>query len=178
MYQQHFPHSIHSHFFSFPRPSTKGTGNILLSTHLHSIFYIEHGKMSAKLKQPHQNFALLLLLLLLMTPTASSHASKPSNAVGEYISESGFYQSITLTDDKPVFEKKSKFQDISVLNSKHYGKILMLDGVIQLTEKDADSYNEMMAHPAMFSHQSPREFLSLGAVTGMCSVRSVIICIY
>jgi predicted membrane-bound spermidine synthase len=168
MYQQHFPHSIHSHFFSFPRPSSKGTGNILLSTHLHSIFYIEHGKMSAKLKQPHQNFALLLLLLLLllMTPTASSHASKPSNAVGEYISESGFYQSITLTDDKPVFEKKSKFQDISVLNSKHYGKILMLDGVIQLTEKDADSYNEMMAHPAMFSHPKPKRVLVIGGGDG------------
>jgi predicted membrane-bound spermidine synthase len=122
--------------------------------------------MSAKLKQPHQNFALLLLLLLLMTPTASSHASKPSNAVGEYISESGFYQSITLTDDKPVFEKKSKFQDISVLNSKHYGKILMLDGVIQLTEKDADSYNEMMAHPAMFSHPKPKRVLVIGGGDG------------
>lgn len=93
-------------------------------------------------------------------------ASKPSNVVGEYISESGFYQSITLTDDEPVFQKQSKFQDISVLKSKHYGKILMLDGVIQLTEKDADSYNEMMAHPAMFSHPNPKRVLVIGGGDG------------
>lgn len=98
---------------------------------------------------------------------AASRSSNPSpNTVGEYIAESGFYQSITLEGDEPLFEKKSKFQDISVLKSKHYGKILMLDGVIQLTEKDADSYNEMMTHPAMFSHPSPKRVLVIGGGDG------------
>lgn len=63
-------------------------------------------------------------------------------------------------------EKASKFQDISVIRSKHYGKILMLDGVIQLTEKDADSYNEMMTHPAMFSHTKPKRVLVIGGGDG------------
>lgn len=52
------------------------------------------------------------------------------------------------------------------MNSKHYGKILMLDGVIQLTEKDADSYNEMMTHPAMFSHPNPKRVLVIGGGDG------------
>lgn len=85
---------------------------------------------------------------------------------GEYISETGFYQSISLTDDVPILQRKSRYQDISILKSKHYGKILMLDGVIQLTEKDADSYNEMMAHPAMFSHPNPRRVLIIGGGDG------------
>jgi spermidine synthase len=42
----------------------------------------------------------------------------------------------------------------------------MLDGVMQLTEKDADSYNEMMAHPAMFSHPNPRRVLIIGGGDG------------
>lgn len=104
--------------------------------------------------------------MLTMFTGALSHASKPSNSVGEYIAESGFYQSIQLTGDEPVFAKKSKFQDISVLKSKHYGKILMLDGVVQLTEKDADSYNEMMTHPAMFSHPNPKRVLVIGGGDG------------
>lgn len=97
---------------------------------------------------------------------SSVAANKPTNVVGEYISESGFYQSITLTNDKPVYEKRSEFQDISILESKHYGKILILDGVIQLTEKDADSYNEMMTHPAMFLHANPKRVLVIGGGDG------------
>ncbi len=114
----------------------------------------------------HSSHSLLSLLMLLFSGKASSRIAKPLNVVGEYISESGFYQSITLMDEKPVYKKKSKFQDISVLKSKHYGKILMLDGVIQLTEKDADSYNEMMTHPAMFTHPNPRRVLVIGGGDG------------
>lgn len=88
------------------------------------------------------------------------------NVVGEYIPETGFYQSIDLIDDLPIYQKQSKYQDISVLRSKHYGKILVLDNVIQLTERDANSYNEMMTHPAMFSHPEPKRVLVIGGGDG------------
>jgi spermidine synthase len=95
-------------------------------------------------------------------------AAQRSNSpvAGEYIAETGFYQSISLTDHTPILQRKSRYQDISIYESKHYGKILMLDGVIQLTERDADSYNEMMAHPAMFSHPNPRKVLIIGGGDG------------
>lgn len=107
----------------------------------------------------------LFLALSFFTSPALS-LQWPSNAVGEYIAETGFYQSITLIDEKPILKKRSEFQDISVLRSKSYGKILVLDGVIQLTEKDADSYNEMMTHPAMFSHTKPKRVLVIGGGDG------------
>jgi len=43
---------------------------------------------------------------------------------------------------------------------------LVLDGVLQLTERDADSYNEMMTHPAMFAHPSPKRVLVIGGGDG------------
>lgn len=103
------------------------------------------------------------------TCVTGAYQNKNSNTrrvAGEYISETGFYQSLTLIDQEPIVTKKSKFQDIRVIKSKHYGKILTLDGVIQLTEKDADSYNEMMTHPAMFSHPSPKRVLVIGGGDG------------
>jgi len=93
-------------------------------------------------------------------------SGRPANSVGEYISQTGFYQSISLTDDKPILEMQSEFQDISVVRSKYYGKILVLDGVVQLTERDANSYNEMMTHPAMFSHPNPKRVLVIGGGDG------------
>jgi spermidine synthase len=41
-----------------------------------------------------------------------------------------------------------------------------LDGVIQLTERDADSYNEMMAHMAMMQHKRPKRALVIGGGDG------------
>ena len=107
-----------------------------------------------------------LLFVAILSLLSAAAATKPNHAAGEYIAETGFYQSIALTDDEPLFEKTSEFQRISVLKSKHYGKILVLDGVIQLTEKDADSYNEMMTHPAMFSHPAPKRVLVIGGGDG------------
>ena len=92
--------------------------------------------------------------------------SRPENATGEYISETGFYQSITLNSEEPIIKTRSKYQDISVVESDYYGKILVLDGVVQLTERDANSYNEMMAHPAMFSHKAPKRVLVIGGGDG------------
>ena len=90
----------------------------------------------------------------------------PANTVGEYISESGFYQSLTLKSEKPLVHTQSKYQDIKVVESIYYGKVLVLDGVVQLTEKDGDSYNEMMVHPAMYSHRSPKRVLIIGGGDG------------
>jgi len=86
--------------------------------------------------------------------------------VGEHCKETGFYQSIEVKGDTPIYQRRSKYQDISVEQSVHYGKILVLDGVVQLTEKDADSYNEMMAHVPMFSHPNPKRVLVIGGGDG------------
>ena len=42
----------------------------------------------------------------------------------------------------------------------------MLDGVIQLTERDEHSYQEMITHVPMFSHPNPKRVLIIGGGDG------------
>ena len=109
-------------------------------------------------------FSLLCLAsLYLVTLNAVVTANK---SVGAWEEETGFYQSITVTDESPLVTRKSKYQTIEVQESQYYGKILVLDGMIQLTERDANSYNEMMAHIAMMQHKNPKRALIIGGGDG------------
>lgn len=45
-------------------------------------------------------------------------------------------------------------------------QVLVLDDVIQITERDGDSYNEMMAHIPMFLHPNPKRVLIVGGGDG------------
>lgn len=63
---------------------------------------------------------------------SSNNNDEPKNSVGEWEEETGFYQAVQVTDDSPIYKGKSEFQEIEVHKSKYYGKILMLDGVLQV----------------------------------------------
>ncbi len=97
---------------------------------------------------------------------SSSTSMSALPEVGELFEETGFYQSIRLFDEPPLFTKQSAFQRIEVVRSPYYGKVLVLDGVLQLTERDANAYNEMMAHLPMFQHRSPKRVLVIGGGDG------------
>ena len=53
-----------------------------------------------------------------------------------------------------------------VAETKTWGRALFLDGVIQLTQKDEMSYQEMMAHVPIFAHPNPKSVLVIGAGDG------------
>ncbi|WP_457642140.1 polyamine aminopropyltransferase [Persephonella sp.] len=61
---------------------------------------------------------------------------------------------------------KSKFQEILVLDTPEFGKMLVLDGLVQTTEKDEFIYHEMLAHPAMVMHPNPEKVLVIGGGDG------------
>jgi spermidine synthase len=65
-----------------------------------------------------------------------------------------------------LHEERSPFQEISVLEHPHFGKVLTLDGVVQLTEWDEFFYHEMLVHPAMHVHYDPLEVLIIGGGDG------------
>lgn len=90
----------------------------------------------------------------------------PSNRIGELEPSIGFYQAIEVVENSLLFAKQSQYQTIEVHQTKFFGKMLVLDGVIQLTERDADSYNEMMAHVPMFQHPNPKRVLVVGGGDG------------
>jgi len=53
-----------------------------------------------------------------------------------------------------------------VVESLDFGKMLVLDGVINLTERDEFVYHEMLAHVPLFSHPDPSEILIVGGGDG------------
>lgn len=65
-----------------------------------------------------------------------------------------------------LFEGKSDFQDVFVFQSATYGKVLVLDGVIQVTERDECAYQEMITHLPLCSIPNPRKVLVIGGGDG------------
>lgn len=112
-----------------------------------------------------------LLVYIMVLPHSLCHGERvpddvPEHRVGEIEQSIGFYQAIELPENSLLYKKQSEYQSIEVHQTKHFGKLLLLDGVIQLTERDADSYNEMMAHVPLFQHPNPRRVLVIGGGDG------------
>ncbi|NLJ87850.1 MAG: polyamine aminopropyltransferase [Epulopiscium sp.] len=68
--------------------------------------------------------------------------------------------------DKHVISVESDFQRIDVFDSYIFGRILVLDGFLMLTEKDEFIYHEMMTHIPMAVNPKIRDVLVIGAGDG------------
>jgi len=75
-------------------------------------------------------------------------------------------QANSLEVKEVLLHEKTKYQDLMVFKSATWGNVLVLDGVIQLTERDESSYQEMMAHLPMFAHERPSRVLIIGGGDG------------
>jgi spermidine synthase len=65
-----------------------------------------------------------------------------------------------------LYDEKSEFQHIQLVDTYEYGKMLLLDGIVQTTEKDEFFYHEMMVHVPMLSHPDPKKVLIIGGGDG------------
>jgi spermidine synthase len=61
---------------------------------------------------------------------------------------------------------KSDFQDIVIFESSSHGRVMVLDGVIQITERDEFVYQEMLTHVPLLAHGSAANVLIIGAGDG------------
>ncbi|XP_044484292.1 spermidine synthase 1-like [Mangifera indica] len=71
-----------------------------------------------------------------------------------------------LKVEKIIFQGKSEFQSMMVFQSSSYGKVFVLDGALQLTEKDEFSYQEMITHLPLCSIPNPKKVLLIGGGDG------------
>ena len=65
-----------------------------------------------------------------------------------------------------IYQGGSDIQSICVFENPLYGRMLALDGIIQMTDADAFIYNEMLVHSALLSHPKPERILIIGGGTG------------
>lgn len=80
--------------------------------------------------------------------------------------------------DKQLYSAQSKFQRIDVFESLEFGRILTLDGILMLTEKDEFIYHEMIVHVPMAVYPDAKRVLIIGggdggAVRELCRYGSV-----
>ncbi|MCJ8007862.1 hypothetical protein MT489_10305 [Lederbergia wuyishanensis] len=55
-----------------------------------------------------------------------------------------------------MFSVKSAFQHVMIAVSYNFGRMLILDGVVQSTALEGHIYNEMISHVPLFLHKNPQ----------------------
>jgi spermidine synthase len=68
--------------------------------------------------------------------------------------------------DKVYFENKTEHQHLMIFHNAALGRVMVLDGVVQTTEKDEFVYHEMMAHVPLFAHGNAKQVLIVGGGDG------------
>ena len=72
----------------------------------------------------------------------------------------------TYENTTVLHRETSDYQNIQVLQHPYFGKMLVLDDVIQLTERDEFFYHEMLVHPVLHAHPDPKHVLIIGGGDG------------
>ncbi|KAL0311830.1 UNVERIFIED_CONTAM: Thermospermine synthase ACAULIS5 [Sesamum radiatum] len=78
----------------------------------------------------------------------------------------------------------SEYQDIALLDTKHFGKVLVIDGKMQSAEVDEFIYHECLIHPALLCHPKPKSVFIMGGGEGSAarealrhkSIEKVVMC--
>jgi spermidine synthase len=65
-----------------------------------------------------------------------------------------------------LHKSKSPFQEIMVIENPHFGRMLILDGVVQITARDEFFYHEMLVHVLMHAHPNPKKVIVIGGGDG------------
>ena len=91
---------------------------------------------------------------------------------------------VRLKAGRVLHETRTAHQYLVIFENAAFGRVLMLDGVVQLTTSDEFVYHEMMAHVPLLSLERPRDVLIVGGGDGGVlrevlrhpGVRKVVLC--
>jgi len=68
----------------------------------------------------------------------------------------------SLQIKKKCHEEQSKYQLLEIFETETFGHLMVIDSCVMLTERDNFLYHEMMSHPAIFTHPSPKNVVIIG----------------
>jgi spermidine synthase len=74
----------------------------------------------------------------------------------------GYFYSV----NKRLHSCATAFQKLDLVETDEFGRVLILDGITQIAEKNEFQYHEPMVHPALCTHPNPRRILVIGAGDG------------
>ena len=71
-----------------------------------------------------------------------------------------------LRNLETLYDSETEHQRLKVFENGTFGRIMTLDGVVQVTERDNFIYHEMMAHVPIFAHGAAEHVLIIGGGDG------------
>lgn len=73
---------------------------------------------------------------------------------------------ITCKTSRTLIEEHTGYQHLAIIETEQFGRMLVLDGMVQTTERDEFVYHEMLAHVALNTHPNPRRVAVVGGGDG------------
>lgn len=61
-----------------------------------------------------------------------------------------------------LHEEQTPYQRIEIYDTDTFGKLMTIDGMYMVTDRDNFIYHEMMSHPALFTHAAPKRVVIVG----------------
>lgn len=65
-----------------------------------------------------------------------------------------------------LFEGKSQFQTVTIVETEGFGRMLLNDSLVMISERDEFIYHEMIAHVPLFTHPCAKKVLVIGGGDG------------
>lgn len=73
---------------------------------------------------------------------------------------------LTCKVNQTLHSEQTRFQRLDVVETAQFGRMLLLDGMVQTTILDEFVYHEMITHVAMQTHPNPRKVVVIGGGDG------------
>jgi spermidine synthase len=68
--------------------------------------------------------------------------------------------------ERVLHRERTAYQDLMIFESVDFGRVLVLDGIVQVTERDEFIYHEMLSHVPLVAHGQARDVLIIGGGDG------------
>ena len=102
-----------------------------------------------------------------MSSAAGSSRDPAATVPAHWVAETlyaGWAQSFRVLGE--VVCERSNYQEIRILDTSSHGRVMLLDGIVQITEADEFVYQEMIAHVPLIQHGAAKAVLIIGAGDG------------
>jgi len=73
---------------------------------------------------------------------------------------------ITTKISRTIHTEKTPYQQLDIIETNQFGRMLVLDGMVMTTQKDEFVYHEMISHVALNTHPNPKKVLVVGGGDG------------
>ena len=95
----------------------------------------------------------------------------------------GYAQTMKIKGDV-IVDEKTKFQHIRIFDTKACGRVMVLDDIVQITERDECAYSEMLAHLPILANGAMKQVMIVGGGDGAIaeevlkhkSIEKVVLC--